>query len=106
MSSGRFLSVFLQELEFFFPSTIGHGPSNTAVYTDCTCCIIKPHAVAEGRGSAGLLPAQCLLSCNSHNCCPQTFYVSLLVHSRLLMCLSLSHYMVTKFGFGFFQIPA
>ncbi|GLD65442.1 nucleoside diphosphate kinase 7 isoform X2, partial [Lates japonicus] len=35
-------------LEFFFPSTIGHGPSNTAIYTDCTCCIIKPHAISEG----------------------------------------------------------
>ncbi|CAJ1059837.1 nucleoside diphosphate kinase 7 isoform X2 [Xyrichtys novacula] len=37
-----------RELEFFFPSTIGHGPSNTALCTDCTCCIIKPHAVSEG----------------------------------------------------------
>ncbi|XP_060886459.1 nucleoside diphosphate kinase 7 [Labrus mixtus] len=37
-----------RELEFFFPSTIGHGPSNTAIYTDCTCCIIKPHAISEG----------------------------------------------------------
>ncbi|KAI3369053.1 hypothetical protein L3Q82_026022, partial [Scortum barcoo] len=36
-----------RELEFFFPSTIGHGPSNTALYTDCTCCIIKPHAISE-----------------------------------------------------------
>ncbi|XP_034036543.1 nucleoside diphosphate kinase 7 isoform X2 [Thalassophryne amazonica] len=36
------------EIEFFFPCTVGHGPSNTAVYTDCTCCIIKPHAVSEG----------------------------------------------------------
>ncbi|XP_032382662.1 nucleoside diphosphate kinase homolog 7 [Etheostoma spectabile] len=37
-----------RELEFFFPSTIGHGPSNTAILTDCTCCIIKPHAISEG----------------------------------------------------------
>uniref|UniRef100_A0A8C6WS42 Nucleoside diphosphate kinase homolog 7 n=1 Tax=Neogobius melanostomus TaxID=47308 RepID=A0A8C6WS42_9GOBI len=37
-----------RELEFFFPSTIGHGPPNTAVLTDCTCCIIKPHAISEG----------------------------------------------------------
>ncbi|KAF7654905.1 hypothetical protein LDENG_00063710 [Lucifuga dentata] len=37
-----------RELEFFFPSTMGHGPSNTASYTDCTCCIIKPHAMSEG----------------------------------------------------------
>lgn len=37
-----------RELEFFFPSTIGHGPPNTAIFTDCTCCIIKPHAISEG----------------------------------------------------------
>uniref|UniRef100_A0A668A4A1 Nucleoside diphosphate kinase homolog 7 n=1 Tax=Myripristis murdjan TaxID=586833 RepID=A0A668A4A1_9TELE len=37
-----------RELEFFFPSTMGHGPSNTAIFTDCTCCIIKPHAISEG----------------------------------------------------------
>ncbi|KAM4629653.1 nucleoside diphosphate kinase homolog 7 [Polymixia lowei] len=37
-----------RELEYFFPSTTGHGPSNTANYTDCTCCIIKPHAISEG----------------------------------------------------------
>uniref|UniRef100_A0A3B4U418 Nucleoside diphosphate kinase homolog 7 n=1 Tax=Seriola dumerili TaxID=41447 RepID=A0A3B4U418_SERDU len=42
------LAAAARELEFFFPSTIGHGPSNTAIYTDCTCCIIKPHAVSEG----------------------------------------------------------
>ncbi|XP_052415129.1 nucleoside diphosphate kinase 7-like isoform X2 [Carassius gibelio] len=41
---------FLQELEFFFPSTSGHGPSNTAKYSDCTCCIIKPHAISEEYG--------------------------------------------------------
>ncbi|KAM3620065.1 uncharacterized protein V6R79_017689 [Siganus canaliculatus] len=37
-----------REVEFFFPSTAGHGPSNTATFTDSTCCIIKPHAVSEG----------------------------------------------------------
>uniref|UniRef100_A0A672GL73 Nucleoside diphosphate kinase homolog 7 n=1 Tax=Salarias fasciatus TaxID=181472 RepID=A0A672GL73_SALFA len=42
------LAAAARELEFFFPSTIGHCPSNTAVFTDCTCCIIKPHAVSEG----------------------------------------------------------
>ncbi|XP_067453868.1 nucleoside diphosphate kinase 7 [Thunnus thynnus] len=42
------LAAAARELEFFFPSTIGHGPSNTAIYTDCTCCIIKPHAISEG----------------------------------------------------------
>ena len=36
-----------RELEFFFPS---NGPSrqNTAKFTDCTCCVIKPHAVKSG----------------------------------------------------------
>ncbi|XP_054458406.1 nucleoside diphosphate kinase 7 [Anoplopoma fimbria] len=42
------LAAAARELEFFFPSTVGHGPSNTATCTDCTCCIIKPHAVSEG----------------------------------------------------------
>ncbi|TNM87614.1 hypothetical protein fugu_005835 [Takifugu bimaculatus] len=42
------LAAAARELEFFFPSTIGYGPPNTATYTDSTCCIIKPHAIAEG----------------------------------------------------------
>uniref|UniRef100_A0A8C6KV48 Nucleoside diphosphate kinase homolog 7 n=1 Tax=Nothobranchius furzeri TaxID=105023 RepID=A0A8C6KV48_NOTFU len=42
------IAVAARELEFFFPSTVGHGPSNTALFTDCTCCIIKPHAVSAG----------------------------------------------------------
>ncbi|CAL8271708.1 unnamed protein product [Arctogadus glacialis] len=37
-----------REVEFFFPSTAGHGPSNTAQYTECTCCILKPHALSQG----------------------------------------------------------
>ncbi|KAK3095701.1 hypothetical protein FSP39_017831 [Pinctada imbricata] len=38
----------IRELEFFFPSS---GPSrqNTAKFTDCTCCVIKPHAVKAGQ---------------------------------------------------------
>uniref|UniRef100_A0A8C1R8X9 Nucleoside diphosphate kinase homolog 7 n=1 Tax=Cyprinus carpio TaxID=7962 RepID=A0A8C1R8X9_CYPCA len=43
------LASAARELEFFFPSTTGHGPSNTAMYSDCTCCIIKPHAISEGK---------------------------------------------------------
>ncbi|XP_041696655.2 nucleoside diphosphate kinase 7-like isoform X2 [Coregonus clupeaformis] len=39
-----------RELEFFFPSTAGHGPANTANYTDCACCVIKPHVVSEEYG--------------------------------------------------------
>lgn len=41
------LASAARELEFFFPSTTGHGPVNTAKYSDCTCCIIKPHAISE-----------------------------------------------------------
>lgn len=37
-----------RELEFFFPRH-GSGRRNTAKYTDCTCCIIKPHAVLSGQ---------------------------------------------------------
>ncbi|XP_041066747.1 nucleoside diphosphate kinase 7 isoform X2 [Carcharodon carcharias] len=36
-----------RELEIFFPLH-GKGPSNTAKCFDCTLCIIKPHAIAEG----------------------------------------------------------
>ncbi|XP_061636204.1 nucleoside diphosphate kinase 7 isoform X2 [Phyllopteryx taeniolatus] len=42
------LSAAARELEFFFPTTICHGPVNTALYSQCTCCIIKPHAVSQG----------------------------------------------------------
>ncbi|KAJ8253058.1 hypothetical protein GJAV_G00208660 [Gymnothorax javanicus] len=42
------LASAARELEFFFPSTAGGGPAGTAKCTDCTCCIIKPHAVTEG----------------------------------------------------------
>lgn len=38
-----------QELELFFPSSGGRGPVNSAKFTNCTCCIIKPHAVNEGK---------------------------------------------------------
>ena len=37
-----------RELEYFFP-TRGSPRNNTAVFTDCTCCIIKPHCVQNGR---------------------------------------------------------
>ncbi|XP_034267924.1 nucleoside diphosphate kinase 7 isoform X1 [Pantherophis guttatus] len=36
------------ELELFFPSNGGRGPTGTAAYTHCTCCVIKPHAIKEG----------------------------------------------------------
>ncbi|XP_028301022.1 nucleoside diphosphate kinase homolog 7 isoform X1 [Gouania willdenowi] len=42
------LAAAARELEFFFPSTIGQSVPNTATFIDCTCCIIKPHAVSEG----------------------------------------------------------
>uniref|UniRef100_A0A8C5U630 Nucleoside diphosphate kinase homolog 7 n=1 Tax=Malurus cyaneus samueli TaxID=2593467 RepID=A0A8C5U630_9PASS len=37
-----------KELELFFPSGGGCGPVSSAKFTNCTCCIIKPHAVNEG----------------------------------------------------------
>lgn len=37
-----------REMELFFPSSGGCGPANTARFTNCTCCIIKPHAISEG----------------------------------------------------------
>ncbi|XP_054381712.1 nucleoside diphosphate kinase 7 isoform X3 [Pongo pygmaeus] len=37
-----------REMELFFPSSGGCGPANTAKFTNCTCCIVKPHAVSEG----------------------------------------------------------
>ncbi|KAK3557409.1 hypothetical protein QTP70_026653 [Hemibagrus guttatus] len=43
------LASAARELEFFFPSTAGHGPTNTAKYQDSTCCIIKPHAVSDSE---------------------------------------------------------
>jgi nucleoside-diphosphate kinase len=35
-----------REISFFFGSKYG---VNTACYNDTTCCIIKPHSVAEGK---------------------------------------------------------
>nr|XP_061790371.1 nucleoside diphosphate kinase 7-like [Nerophis lumbriciformis] len=42
------LTAAAKELEFFFPTTVCHGPVNTALYNQSTCCIIKPHAVSQG----------------------------------------------------------
>ncbi|XP_035249723.1 nucleoside diphosphate kinase 7 isoform X2 [Anguilla anguilla] len=42
------LASAARELEFFFPSTTSGGPPSTAKCADCTCCIIKPHAISEG----------------------------------------------------------
>lgn len=36
-----------RELEFFFPS-VGPVRQNTAKFNECTCCVIKPHAVQAG----------------------------------------------------------
>lgn len=37
-----------RELEFFFPS-VGPCRRNTAKFSECTCCVIKPHAVQAGN---------------------------------------------------------
>lgn len=36
-----------REIEFFFPSS-GPSKQNTARFSECTCCVIKPHAVKAG----------------------------------------------------------
>ncbi|KAK6195667.1 hypothetical protein SNE40_001049 [Patella caerulea] len=41
------LTSAARELEFFFPST-GPKRRNTAQLSDCTCCVIKPHAIKSG----------------------------------------------------------
>ncbi|XP_022255569.1 nucleoside diphosphate kinase 7-like isoform X2 [Limulus polyphemus] len=42
-------AVVSKELELFFPSTEKTHHCSTATFKDCTCCIIKPHAVQEGK---------------------------------------------------------
>ncbi|XP_053391011.1 nucleoside diphosphate kinase 7-like [Mercenaria mercenaria] len=42
------LASAARELEFFFPS-VGQVRRNTAKCTECTCCVIKPHAVQAGN---------------------------------------------------------
>nr|Q9QXL8.1 RecName: Full=Nucleoside diphosphate kinase 7; Short=NDK 7; Short=NDP kinase 7; AltName: Full=nm23-M7 [Mus musculus]8I7R_C Chain C, Nucleoside diphosphate kinase 7 [Mus musculus]8I7R_D Chain D, Nucleoside diphosphate kinase 7 [Mus musculus]8IYJ_5 Chain 5, Nucleoside diphosphate kinase 7 [Mus musculus]8IYJ_6 Chain 6, Nucleoside diphosphate kinase 7 [Mus musculus]8IYJ_j1 Chain j1, Nucleoside diphosphate kinase 7 [Mus musculus]8TO0_5 Chain 5, Nucleoside diphosphate kinase 7 [Mus musculus]8TO len=44
-----------REMELFFPSSGGCGPANTAKFTNCTCCIIKPHAISEGMLGKNLI---------------------------------------------------
>ena len=38
---------FLQEIDFFFGGRTFSG-KNTATFSDCTLCIVKPHAIVEG----------------------------------------------------------
>ncbi|XP_029634187.1 nucleoside diphosphate kinase 7 [Octopus sinensis] len=37
-----------QQLEFFFPTSGGIIRRNPVVLEDCTCCVVKPHAVLSG----------------------------------------------------------
>ncbi|XP_076807174.1 nucleoside diphosphate kinase homolog 7-like [Clavelina lepadiformis] len=37
-----------REIEFFFPSSGKSKLAGTAKYENCTCCVIKPHAVKSG----------------------------------------------------------
>lgn len=42
--------LFLTEKEVFFPETVGRKPpATTAKIENSTLCVIKPHAVAEGK---------------------------------------------------------
>lgn len=40
---------YFQELQYFFPDSKSKikSPKNTATLQNCTCCIIKPHAIQE-----------------------------------------------------------
>ncbi|NWR85990.1 NDK7 kinase, partial [Furnarius figulus] len=59
-----------KELELFFPSSGGRGPVSSATFRNCTCCIIKPHAVNEG----GIFHSTCKLM--QMHCLSYTFSVS------------------------------
>ncbi|CAL1676913.1 unnamed protein product [Lasius platythorax] len=41
------IEMAMQELQYFFPNlkSENKGPKTTAILQNCTCCIIKPHAV-------------------------------------------------------------
>jgi hypothetical protein len=39
--------IIVQETDFFFKSNAKR--QSTARFADCTLCVIKPHAVKEGR---------------------------------------------------------
>lgn len=41
-----------RELEFFFPSGGAVGRQSTATFSDCTLCVIKPHAVLSGMAGS------------------------------------------------------
>ncbi|CAL1676915.1 unnamed protein product [Lasius platythorax] len=50
------IEMAMQELQYFFPNlkSENKGPKTTAILQNCTCCIIKPHAVQAklvGNGS-------------------------------------------------------
>ncbi|XP_069105017.1 nucleoside diphosphate kinase homolog 7-like [Argopecten irradians] len=38
-----------REIEFFFPSNGSQVQRSTAKFSECTCCVIKPHAVKSGN---------------------------------------------------------
>ena len=44
-----FLYIFpIKEIDFFFGGRTFIG-KNTATFSDCTLCVIKPHAIIEGN---------------------------------------------------------
>ena len=53
-----------REVEFFFPST-GPGRQNTAKFNECTCCVIKPHAVKAGMYNFYQSYSVCFSSCDT-----------------------------------------
>lgn len=38
----------MKEIDFFFGGRTFNG-KNTATFLDCTLCVIKPHAIIEGK---------------------------------------------------------
>lgn len=44
-----------REREFFF----GVQRTNTASFSECTCAVIKPHAVVDGKAGAGASNIAC-----------------------------------------------
>lgn len=47
MYGSKNIEIAMQELQYFFPNVKSKkkGPKSTAILQNCTCCIIKPHAV-------------------------------------------------------------
>ena len=86
-----------REKEFFF-SSVGVNRQNTATFNDCTCAVIKPHAVIDGSYAVSFRQSvrrvvnyRCLFDTNFRWCDVsfQGKLAALLVRSRRLDLRSL-----------------